>query len=430
MSLLKNASNPAKWYSMAKRLGAEQNHSGGDLEVECLQGLDNQQSAEEIALFFSRISQEYAPLDMNKLPAYLPAGPPQQIDVHDVADRIFKLKSRKSTLPIDLPSKIRKNVAYELAIPLTDIYQSSLNQYHYPKLWKHEWVVPAQKVANPKALKDLRKISLTSEFSLIFEGIMKDWILKDIAPNIDPSQFGNQKGTSTEHLLVNLMDKILQLIDQNPNRSALILSMLDWSSAFDRQDPTLAIQKFLKMGVRPALVPVLASYLTGRDMQVKFNGKYSTTHDLPGGGPQGTLVGLIEYFVQSNDNADCVEPDKRFKYVDDLSILELVLLSGLLTEYNFRQHVASDIGINEYYVPATSLRTQQNIDQISTWTKSNLMQLNVNKTNYMIFSRSHTEFATRLSLNHQTLDRIEEVKLVGVWLTTFLDWDKKHQRNV
>ena len=52
------------------------------------------------------------------------------------------------------------------------------------------------------------------------------------------------------------------------------------------------------------------------------------------------------------------------------------------------------------------------------------MQLNVNKTNYMIFSRSHTEFATRLSLNHQTLDRIEEVKLVGVWLTTFLDWDK------
>ena len=115
------------------------------------------------------------------------------------------------------------------------------------------------------------------------------------------------------------------------------------------------------MGVRPALVPVLASYLMDRDMQVKFNGKYSTTHDLPGGGPQGTLVGLIEYFVQSNDNADCVEPDKRFKYVDDLSILELVLLSGLLTEYNFRQHVASDIGINEYYVPATSLRTPQRV---------------------------------------------------------------------
>ena len=42
----------------------------------------------------------------------------------------------------------------------------------------------------------------------------------------------------------------------------------------------------------------------------------------------------------------------------------------------------------------------------------------------MIFSRSNTEFATRLSLNSNTLDRVEEVKLVGVWITTYLDWDK------
>ena len=41
----------------------------------------------------------------------------------------------------------------------------------------------------------------------------------------------------------------------------------------------------------------------------------------------------------------------------------------------------------------------------------------------MLFSRSETEVATRLSLNGNTLDRIEEVKLVGVWITTWLDWD-------
>ena len=82
------------------------------------------------------------------------------------------------------------------------------------------------------------------------------------------------------------------------------------------------------------------------------------------------------------------------------------------------------IGIDEYYVPATSLKTQNNIDNISTWTAVNLMQLNPSKSNYMVFSRSNTEFATRLSLDNHTLDRIEEVKLVGVWLTTFLDWEK------
>ena len=158
---------------------------------------------------------------------------------------------------------------------------------------------------------------------------MKEWIMEDISPRIDSAQFGNEKGTSTEHLLVNLMDKILKLIDQHPNKSAVIASMLDWSSAFDRQDPTLAIQKFLQMGVRPALVPILASYLTDREMEVRFNGSSSSTHKLPGGGPQGTLVGLIEYFVQSNDNADCMEPDMRFKFVDDLTVLELVLFANI-----------------------------------------------------------------------------------------------------
>ena len=186
----------------------------------------------------------------------------------------------------------------------------------------------------------------------------------------------------------------------------------------------MAVQKFIKIGVRPALIPILASYLTDRQMQVKHNNTYSSTHKLPGGGPQGTLVGLIEYFIQSNDNADCVDADLRFKYVDDLTVLELVMLTSLLSEYNFKQHVASDIGIDELYVSASNLKTQENLDSISDWTTQNLMKLNEQKSNYMLFSRSETEVATRLSLNGNTLDRIEEVKLVGVWITTWLDWDK------
>ena len=68
---------------------------------------------------------------------------------------------------------------------------------------------------------------------------------------------------------------------------------------------------------------------------------------LIGGGPQGTLLGGIEYLAQSNDNADVVNPEDRFKFIDDLSILQLIILSGLLTEYNFHEHIASDIGIDQ-----------------------------------------------------------------------------------
>ena len=226
---------------MAKRLGAEQCNGGGELTVKCLQGLDDQQAAEKVAESFSQVSQEYFPLDISKLPSYLPSQKPLQVNDADVAQRIFQLRNRKSTQPIDLPSKVRKQFPYELSKPLTDIINSCLEKFYYPKLWKHEWVVPAPKINNPKSLKDLRKISLTSEYSHIFEGLIKDWILEDIAPNINRTQYGNHKGTGTEHLLVNLMDRILMLIDQNPDKSAVIASLLDWSAAFDRQDPTLAI---------------------------------------------------------------------------------------------------------------------------------------------------------------------------------------------
>ena len=136
---------------------------------------------------------------------------------------------------------------------------------------------------------------------------------------------------------------------------------MDWAAAFDRQDPTLAIVKFIKLGVRPSLIPLLASYLTDRKMKVKFNNEMSDFLTLIGGGPQGTLIGGIEYLAQSNDNADIVLPEDRFKYIDDLSVLQLV--------YNFYQHVASDIGIDQKYLPATSYTTQDTLNYVSNWTR-------------------------------------------------------------
>ena len=113
--------------------------------------------------------------------------------------------------------------------------------------------------------------------------------MKDISTNIDIGQYGGQSGVGTEHMLVSLVDRILKLLDENPDRSAVIMTCLDWSQAFDRQDPTIAVKKFLQLGVRPSLIPLLCSYLSDRTMRVKFNGEVSALFRLIGDGPQGTL---------------------------------------------------------------------------------------------------------------------------------------------
>ena len=111
---------------------------------------------------------------MGQLPCYLPAQPPPQVEEHIVYEKIKSQKKTKSTLPIDIPYKLRRACAAELAVPLTNIINSSLMESHYPKLWKHEWVTPAPKVADPKVIKDLRKISGTSDYSKIYEGFIKE----------------------------------------------------------------------------------------------------------------------------------------------------------------------------------------------------------------------------------------------------------------
>ena len=111
-------SNPAKWYSMAKRLGTDQNNKDPRLSVECLKGMGDQEAADQVAQHFSTISNKYEPLDTSKLPAYLPAQEVLQVD---------------EALPC------------ELAILMTNIINSCLSQHHYPRPWKHEWAVPAEK---------------------------------------------------------------------------------------------------------------------------------------------------------------------------------------------------------------------------------------------------------------------------------------------
>ena len=76
---------------MAKRLGAEKNSRNGELSVDCLKGLNNHQAAEEVAQHFSKISQEYSPLNTGKLPAYLPAQECPQVNETEVAENNFRV---------------------------------------------------------------------------------------------------------------------------------------------------------------------------------------------------------------------------------------------------------------------------------------------------------------------------------------------------
>jgi hypothetical protein len=74
-------------------------------------------------------------------------------------------------------------------------------------------------------------VSLTCIFSKIAESFMSKWILDDIGSMIDLKQFGNVKGVSTSHYLLNLVHFLHQGAEKRHNVGTVVLT--DFSKAFD-----------------------------------------------------------------------------------------------------------------------------------------------------------------------------------------------------
>ena len=413
-----------QFYKKIKDIGGLQPVGSHELKIQCLEGKSDEECAEEVARSFAAVSNEFHPVDLNKLPAFLPALPAPQVTQLEVYSKLVKLKNTRSTLPIDLPNRLRQEVSVELTEPLTYIINTCLREQRFPALWKIETVTPVPKTEPCKELTDVRKIASTSDFNKLYESFLKDWILEDIGDKIDPKQFGGKKGSGTEQLLVCLVDRVLQLLDQNTCRSMVIMNGVDWKQAFDRNDPTKTAQKFCKLGLRPSLVPVIIDFMSSRKMKVKFNGKLSKMWNLIGGSPQGSLIGQDCFIVNSNDNTEDMEEDDIYKYIDDLNILELILMASLLQEYDYHEHVPNDIGINDKFLPPHTFQMQESLNSISNWTQENLMKLNSKKSNYIFFTRTKDkDFQTRLTMDGQKIDRQECVKILGIWLSEDIsDW--------
>ena len=422
-------SKVAQWYSKLKRLCSYDQMKSEPIIVESIKHLTDKEQAEIIADKFAKVSQEYEPLKSEDIhvPEFeqstIPSFTHQQVKKH-----LEKIKTNKAVPPGDIPPKLIKTFAAEMSKPLSHIINSSIKMGKWSKLYKLESVTPVPKVFPPKTVEDLRNISGLKTFDKIAEKLIAELIISDMSKKLDPAQFANQKGLSLQHYLIKMIHKILNDLDNNSKGevTAVLATLIDWKEAFPRQCPKLGIEAFIKCGVRGALIPLLINYLQDRTMEVKWHGQTSTIRKLNGGGPQGATFGIWEYLAQTNDNADCVSIDQRYKFVDDLTILEKInLLVVGMTSFNSKATVPNDIPDHNQYIPGENLASQKYLNQIKDWTEKQKMILNQKKTKSMVFNFTDLyQFGTRLELNNEHIEVVKMAKLLGVIITDDLKWDQ------
>ena len=134
---------------------------------------------------------------------------------------------------------------------------------------------------------------------------------------------------------------------------------LDFVKTFNRQDHSILVTKLSDMGVPSWLLKIVISFLTDRTMIVRYKGKNSSRKKLPGGGPQGALLGLLLFLVlvndvgfenQTNQTGEIITCKKRvkefnelhLKYVDDLTLAESISMKSQLCEFSVKERPQPD----------------------------------------------------------------------------------------
>ena len=368
-----------------------------------MDGLTNKQSAEKIAEYFAEISSEYEPLDIAKLPARVglrlrTKSSPPTISEYECYKKIVAAKKPQSGVPGDLPSAVVKEFSVELANPVQSLLNNIVQSAKWPDQWKVEYVTPIGKIPQPETEDDLRPIALTSFLSKVMEQFVVMWLLEVIGDKMDIRQYGGTKGNSVAHYLIELINFILFNQD-NTEATSVLACFVNFSKAFNRQDHSILITKLSDMGVPSWLLKLVISFLTNRSMVVRYKGETSTVKSLPGGGPQGALLGLLLFLVlvndvgfdnQSNENGDLITCKKRvklynelhLKYVDDLALLEAIDMSNQLHHSPVEARIQPDTFHERtgHQLLAKDSKVYENLKNTEEYAEIHKMKINYTKT--------------------------------------------------
>ena len=155
---------------------------------------------------------------------------------------LLSLDDNKSSGPSDIPIKILKIAAPIIVPQLVKVFNLSFENGVFPDLMKLAKVIPIFKSGSKLLVTNYRPISLLSVFSKIFEKLVHQQIYDFLESQsvIYASQFGFQKGRSTLHSLIEIVENIKDCLERHNYGCGIFI---DLKKAFDTVNHNILIQK-------------------------------------------------------------------------------------------------------------------------------------------------------------------------------------------
>lgn len=273
-------------------------------------------------------------------------------------------------------------------------------------------VKPLFKSGDKASMNNYRPISMLSNFSKIFEKIIKIRLIDFLEKNslLSKNQYGFRPGLSTDNALYQVTQYIYGNLDNNNKTMAIFL---DLAKAFDTVNHDILLNILPSFGIKCSSLNWFKSYLHNRKQLVKINEVNGNTCVIKSGVPQGSVLGPILFIIYINDICEVNIDGSIITYADDTCLLF--------------SHKTWD-GVYE--------KAHQGFRQISNRLKDRNLILNVEKTVFMPFSIKKNDINYNNitihdcdinkicdSQNCKSIKKVKKIRYLGIIFDKNLRWN-------
>src|ERR1700733_1416209 len=281
--------------------------------------------------------------------------------------------------------------------PLPALINCSLCTGVVPDCLKLAKVIPVFKTGDKKQIGNYRPISVLPYFSKCFEKVMYTRLMSFITAKhiLFDGQFGFRKGFSTYMAVLEMCDKISEARDNNMFSIGVFF---DLSKAFDTVNHEILLKKLEYYGIRGMGLIWLENYLKNRSQYVLYNGSSSHILAINCGVPQGSILGPLLFLLYIND---------------------IHLTSSILQFIMFADD--TNVFMSDNLLPTLIRNMNEELAKVEIWFKANKLSLNLNKTNYILFTSKKKmsfvhEHEFSISIDNQCINRVTSAKFLGVYI--------------
>ena len=204
--------------------------------------------------------------------------------------------------------------------------------------------------------------------------------------------------------LIVLFENLTEALDKG---DCAIGIFLDFQKAFDTVNHNILLDKLYVYGIRGIAHEWFINYLSNRTQSVNYHECVSDSKTLKCGVPQGSILGPLLFLIYINDLPSVSTLFMPILFADDTNLF--------CTGQNL-DDLVQKINIE--------------MEKIYSWVKSNKLSLNVDKTNFMLFTPKHfSRSMGNIYINGTCIIEVTETKFLGVIIDYKLNWSS-HVMNI